>query len=52
MGVVVKPVGSRTPTRKTSDYVFLRKATKGYVQQKYDSALLYMLQGPNDFTLM
>lgn len=50
--VTVKPAGSGTPTRKTSDCVFLQKATKGYVQQKFDSALWYMLQGPGDFTLM
>lgn len=51
-GVTVEFSRSRTPTRKTNDCVFLWKATKGYMQQKYQSALLYVLQGPNNFTLM
>lgn len=50
--VMVKPVGGKTPTGKTSDYVFLRKATKGYVMHNHIPAALYVLQGPNDFTLM
>lgn len=51
-GVMVRPSGSRTPTGKPRDFVFLWKVTKGYMQQKYCSALLYVLQGPNNFTLM
>lgn len=44
-------VREQNSNKKTSDNVFIWKATKHYMQQKYYSAL-YLLQGPNNFTLM